>query len=209
MTTVRRTRVIKVGGSLFDDPHLVSALRLFVERQSPAAHILIAGGGPWADAIRDADDRFRIGEETAHRLCIRAMGVTARLLATLVPQWPLEKSWDRLRTWAERPDSQGDARVLDVKSFLADVEPQVPGEAIPHDWTATSDSISARIAQAFNATELVLLKSAAITGESSIEGAAEEGYVDRFFPRAAQGLRRIRCVNLRDPESEGAFWEIR
>lgn len=198
MTAARPVRVIKVGGSLFDWPQLVPALGGFLERLSPAANVMIAGGGPWADAIRDADQRFQLAAARAHDLCIRAMGVTARLLASLSPQWPLETRWDRIRIWSEQPDSQGAVRVLDVQSFLSDVEPSAAGEAIPHDWTATSDSIAARVAHALKAAELVLLKSTAFGPESSFEKAAVDGYVDRFFPRASRGLERITCVNLRD-----------
>ena len=76
-------RVIKIGGSLFDDARLPEALGAFLSAQPPAPTILLAGGGPWAEALREADRTFKLGESAAHRLCFDAMSVTARLLATL------------------------------------------------------------------------------------------------------------------------------
>jgi aspartokinase-like uncharacterized kinase len=206
MTTARPIRVIKVGGSLFDYPDLVPALHRFVSGQSPAANVLVVGGGAWADAIRDADGIFHIGEAAAHELCLRAMGVTARLLAALVPQWPLETSWEDVRSWASCADSLDDVRIFEVQNFLAKFEPTLPGNAIPHDWTATSDSIGARVAHALDNAEIVLLKSAEVTREWSVEDASRAGYVDRFFHRAARGLPRLACVNLRDPLQQEHVW---
>ena len=68
---------------------------------------------------------------------------------------------------------------------------------LPHSWDVTSDSIAARLAVLAGADELVLLKSGLPAGSLTLAQAAETGYVDRYFPVAAAGVPRVRCVNLR------------
>lgn len=202
-------RVVKVGGSLLEFPGLAQALRQWLELQPPAPTVLIAGGGKFADVIRDADVRFRLGEEAAHWLCIDALGVTARLLARLLPEAPLECGG--LASLAERlnlvPSGDGAAPlvVFDLTQFLRNEEPIRP-HPIPHSWSVTSDSLAARLAEVLAANELVLLKSASGTSHGSPNAASEAGFVDAHFPRASERLPFVRCVNLRDPSFEEVRW---
>jgi aspartokinase-like uncharacterized kinase len=198
--------VVKVGGSLFDFPDLGEALRRFIDVQSPAATVLIAGGGPWADAVREVATVSPIGERTAHQLCVRAMGLTARLLAAWSPYCRLETEWQQACAWCEWPGDDDHPRVLDISGFWDKVDSRGPGTALPHDWSATSDSIAARVAGLLEADELVLLKSAKLQQGTSITAAAAAGYVDRFFPRAACGMRCVRCVCLRDRGFPEVAW---
>ena len=183
--------VVKVGGSLFDQPNLGDLLHHWLARQHPAPAVLIAGGGPWVEAIRAADQRFRLGEETAHWLSISALRLTAQLLSSLLPGL----GWTSDITQVRR--SAGQVFVLDVEDFLRHVEPRLGGTPLPHNWHVTSDSIAARVAAAIGSTELVLLKSSLPLEGTSVRRAAELGYVDRFFPVAASPIGRIRFVNLR------------
>lgn len=187
-------RVIKVGGSLLTWPSLPAALHSWLDAQSPACNILVCGGGPLAEAVREADRTFGLDERAAHWLAIEAMHVTARLLAAVLKNYPLCESCCQLT------ESIGDRTnaatiVFDVRSFLRDQD-QNTSQPLPQDWTVTSDSIAARLATVLKADELVLLKSA-----DSPAGALDElsvaGYVDDFFPRAAAALSRVRSVNLR------------
>jgi 5-(aminomethyl)-3-furanmethanol phosphate kinase len=214
-------RVIKLGGSLLDYDRMVPQLRAWLAAQPPLPGLMLVGGGELADAIRRAFTTHALGEEAAHWLCIRLLGVTAELVARLLPEAALAKHLDEL------PAEDGTRRlvILEPERILRDDEPRPrrthPGETefsmggpdvpeglsadkraygicpLPHSWDVTSDSIAARLAVLAGADELVLLKSGLPTDSLTLAQAAETGYVDRYFPVAAAGVPRVRCVNLR------------
>ena len=182
-------RVVKLGGSLLDFDCLVPRLHAWLAGQPPMPGVMLVGGGKLADAIRDAFARHRLGEEAAHWLCIRLLGVTAELVAGLLPEAVLVNRFDELA--AERVAKR--LAVFEPEQYLRDeaVDP------LPHSWDVTSDSIAARLAARLEAGELVLLKSDLPAGLATLQEAADAGYVDRYFPTVAADLPRIRCVNLR------------
>lgn len=183
-------RVIRVGGSLLTWNAFATAMNNWLADEVPGTEIFIVGGGPWVELLRQAARRFRLKEESAHWNCVRAMSVTAQLLANVMG-WPIVRSLPEIKTL------DGEARIVfDVFDFL-DNSTHIDGEqALPASWDVTSDSISARVAAALNADELVLLKSQVPPG-TNIAELARLGYVDAWFPRAVTGLEHVRFVNLR------------
>jgi aspartokinase-like uncharacterized kinase len=201
-------RVVKFGGSLFDWPELPAALRCWLACEPPAVNVLLAGGGELADAIRRADAALGIGETAAHWLCIEILGVTAQMLAGLLPDQfdgssPLVRLLSDLR---ERIESGVPATIVfDPRAFLIDDEPHLPGGTLPRNWSVTSDSIAARLAAVLCAGELVLLKSADPPPHGALAELSAAGYVDAYFPQAARELTTaIRFVNLRTAVTPGA-----
>jgi 5-(aminomethyl)-3-furanmethanol phosphate kinase len=188
-------RVVKVGGSLLDWPELPTALPAWLADQPPAANVLLGGGGSLADAVREADRTFGLGEQASHGLCVELLGATARLLAALLPGATLLTTYDELLATVAEPAAA--TTVLDPRELLTTHEPRLPGVALPHTWDATSDSIAARLAQVLKADELVLLKSVSPPPLATHRDLAASGYLDRFFPTAAAGLKIVRLVNLR------------
>ena len=168
--------VVKVGGSLYDHPALGPALRAFVESLAPADVLLVPGGGPVADAVRELDRVHKVGEESAHWLALRALGVTAHFLRTLA-------SGSRLT-------------VLDCFTFAQEDEAR-PG-SLPHTWAVTTDSIAARAAVVYRAERLVLLKSVDIPPGTPWDVATANGWVDAYFPQIAATLAcPVEVVNFR------------
>jgi len=193
----RPLRIVKVGGSLLDWPDLPMTLGQWLAAQPPADNVLLAGGGALADVIRQADATHRLGEPTAHQLCVELLGVTARLLHSLLAERAARTTFAEL-VETRRANRLPNYLVLDPCAFLTHQEPAAAGNPLPHTWDVTSDSIAARIAEVLAADELVLLKSREPPQDSSLAALAADGYVDRYFPVAASGFRgKVRMVNLR------------
>ena len=192
MTKNRPVRVVKVGGSLFDFPELAPALRAWLAAQPCARNVLVAGGGAFADVIREANQRFTLGEEISHWLCIEALRVTARLLAAIVPETRLVTALPQLRTALAEDDDVGPI-VFCLESFMREVEPALDDRSLPHAWSVTTDSIAARLAETIEADELVLLKSSDPPANTEDLGC----YVDKYFATAARNVKKVRFVNLK------------
>jgi aspartokinase-like uncharacterized kinase len=187
-------RIVKVGGSLLDWPLLKDKLVAWLASQSPARNVLLAGGGDLTDAIRRAQAIHQFGDQDAHWMCVRALSVTAQMLSRILPDAMLATSLDELPA----ADSlEASVLVFDPSGWLRQEEPGAPGQQLPHDWTATTDSIAARLATLTTASELVLLKSADPPPAASLAELAAVGYVDQHFFAAAMGLPLVRLVNFR------------
>ena len=179
-------RIVKVGGSLLQQEDLPHNLRTWLDNQPPLNTVLIAGGGSMVDAIRDADRRFELDQNAAHWLAIRAMQVTARLLAELLSCPVITKIDEQHVT----PFS-----VLDTWDFLQDDAKS--NTALPASWEVTSDSIAAKVAISVGA-ELVLAKSRSVV---TVEEAIEQGVVDRYFRSLVESIPAIRIVNLKSQKA--------
>jgi aspartokinase-like uncharacterized kinase len=184
------TLVVKVGGSLYDLPDLRATLNHWLQSLSPAQLILVPGGGRAADVVRELDQCHSLGEEKAHWLALAAMSLKAHFLRTLIPCAELVAGVHQCQTcWREQR-----VPILDAYRFAL-LDEGRPG-FLPHSWDVTSDSIAARVATVFGATELILLKSIEMPAGLSWVEASQQGHVDRFFDRAAAGLT-VKVINFR------------
>lgn len=190
-------RVVKVGGSLFARPRLGDRITAWLDRQAPAVNILIAGGGELADVIRRWDAVHGLGEEASHWLCIRAISISAEVLAAqLSPRQVCESLAElHVRVVAARKSNTGEVIVFGAEDFLRSEEPGLPPMPVPHRWSVTTDSLAGRIAEVIRADELVLLKSALPPQDQpeNWPALAAAGYVDEYFPTIAARLPRVRC----------------
>jgi aspartokinase-like uncharacterized kinase len=159
--------VVKVGGSLFDHPGLLPGLRAWrAEIDGPV--LLVPGGGAMANVVREWDRVHRWGNETSHRLAIRAMAVAGCLLE-MIPE----------------------CEIFDCQTILNDDE-------LPRSWAVTSDSIAARFAAISQAVRLILLKSVDVPSGIPWPEAAANGWVDDYFPTIVSRLTcPVVVVNFR------------
>lgn len=193
MTTT--VRVVKVGGSLFSFQQLPERTQAWLEQQTPAVTIFIGGGGDLIELLRAAHERFSLDQEGSHWLAVRAMTVTSRLLAKLLNVELVER-FEVVEQLIQM--NRLTACVLDVEEFLRTKEPQMAGCHLPCDWSCSSDSIAARVAEVLHADDFVLLKSVPFPAGTSYTEAAQQGLVDGHFPQAAARLNNVRWVCLRD-----------
>jgi aspartokinase-like uncharacterized kinase len=185
--------VVKVGGSLYDLPDLAPRLRRWLAAERAGGVLLVPGGGPAADVVRDFDRRHHLGEEASHWLALRALSLNVHFLAALLPSARVlhdVEAWHR--AWQENS-----IPILDVFSFARADEARP--DRLPHSWAVTSDALAARVAVVAQARELVLLKSTTIPPGMDWQEAGQRGLVDAMLTevlRAAPDLR-VRAVNLR------------
>ena len=189
--------VLKVGGSLSHRPSTLRRLMVVLGALGRTRTLVVVpGGGPFADAVRRADRRFRLDDTAAHWMAILAMDQYAYLLAQLAPAAACVRGSAEVR--ARR------LNVLAPSGWLRRADP------LPHAWSVTSDSIAAWVARQLGARGLVLLKDV----DGQLEAGRRRpprlrrrvgrrrlaGVVDGHFPRALG--QRLRCwiVNGGHPE---------
>jgi aspartokinase-like uncharacterized kinase len=144
--------------------------------------VVVPGGGRFADAVRLADRRFRLGDSAAHWMAILAMDQYGHLLADLAPEARLVRS--------RRELAPGRLNVLAPSVWLRRADP------LPHSWAVTSDSIAAWFARTLRVRRLLLVKHAdgfigPLVGPERVPAhvrrfalALLAEVVDPYFPRA-------------------------
>jgi len=183
--------VYKLGGSLLDFPQLRARLTDLLHQQSDSSPLLIIGGGQVADTVRAWDQTFQLGEERSHWLAIRALTFNANLVAELLENAVVVSSHtEAMATW-----SKGLVPVLDAYAFVTSCE-EASDVALPHNWTATSDSVAAWIAINWPADRLVLLKSSENV-VATFSQAVEQNMIDKTLQTLAPHLPETYLCNLR------------
>jgi aspartokinase-like uncharacterized kinase len=186
--------VLKVGGSLLDWPGLPRALSNLLDTLESDRLVLVAGGGQIVEVLRQLDRIHQVGEERSHELALRAMDLTARVLASILPGAIVVDQIDALGpAWL-----RGEYPILAPRRFL-DADDRTSGSPLPHHWDVTSDSIAARLADRLGASELLLLKSTDTPPGISRQQAADLGLVDPSFPGISRSISRVVMMNLRHP----------
>jgi aspartokinase-like uncharacterized kinase len=184
--------VVKVGGSLCDWPELGNALPRWLSEHAPPETLIVSGGGPLAERVRELHASHRINDDGAHWLALDAMNLTADLLMNLLADRRLVRvgrAQDCAASWA-----RGESAILDALSFAQSDE--INPSALPHSWDATSDSVAARLAELL-AADLVFLKSAH-PPRGNIVAWSAAGYVDAHCPLIVSRAKlTVRAVNLR------------
>jgi aspartokinase-like uncharacterized kinase len=162
------TTVVKVGGGTLTRIADLDAVLAEIAAASPHVPLLVVpGGGPFADAVREVDGRLRLGDDASHWMAVLGMDqyayvITSRLAgATLV------------RGFREIESALQDRRT----PVLAPFQWVHEADALPHSWDVTSDSISAWIAGQVGASRLVLVKPTGASGPSVVDPCFE-----RFLP---------------------------
>lgn len=184
-------RVVKLGGSLLALPDLRARFARWLAAEPSARSVLIVGGGPAVDRIRERHAQGELDDERAHWAAVEAMRDNARrLLAAGV----IDAAW--VGQVDELPGAAPGLFALDPLRFLREADPRLEGGPLPASWDATGDTIAARVARALAADELALLKSVTPRVGASLDALSAEGVVDRMLPRAA-GPLRVTIVNLR------------
>jgi 5-(aminomethyl)-3-furanmethanol phosphate kinase len=183
--------VVRVGGSLYDWPELGPRLARWLTEKTSHDTLLVPGGGMFTDQVRRLAELHRLDDETAHWLALKSMTVAAGFLDELLEDSGYEVDFSQTASVLDCTESwhRKDHPILDAYAF------RDYGD-LPQNWSVTSDSIAARLAELLGA-DLILLKSAdPPAGDVAAWSAA--GYVDPYFPTIVNRAKLVvRAINLR------------
>jgi aspartokinase-like uncharacterized kinase len=151
-----RPAVVKIGGGLFRVPGALEAVcDTIAEMGRREPTVVVPGGGPFADVVREVDHGCGLRADTAHWMAILAMDQYAHLLAERIDGAALVEESGAIAGAL----AAGRIAVLAPSRWLRTADP------LPHGWDATSDSVAAFVAGALDASRLVLVKPADVGRE--------------------------------------------
>ncbi len=166
--------VLKIGGSLAETDRLQTVLALVA--QSKQRLIVVPGGGQFADKVRDLQNAIRFDDASAHRLAMLGMHQMAEIYFTLQERM------------APADSLEGFSRIIATGLIPVWLPLQMcqVDDAIPKDWTITSDGLAARLAERLGNASVVLLKSCEVDAKAPAARLAEDGIVDTVFAGIVQ-----------------------
>ena len=169
--------VIKIGGSLYASRRLQEWLDTL---QALGSHqlVIVPGGGPFADRVRDADKQFGLEPALAHHMAVLAMQQFAYLMASLCPGLQLASSREEIHAcWEEG------------ETAIWEPYPLVSRQCeLPKTWEVTSDSLAAWLAGHLSVTQLLFVKSAPQTlSGMTVSQLQAHGCVDAVLPGLLTG----------------------
>jgi aspartokinase-like uncharacterized kinase len=185
--------VVKLGGSLANSEEFRRWLDV-IATAGAGKVVLVPGGGPWADEVREAQKREGFDERVAHRKALRAMEQYGRVLCTARSEL------------VEAEYAHAIHKVLkDGKvAVWMPYEMVVADPSIPESWDVTSDSLAAWLARQLNASDLLLVKSLKIDGpQPRIEDLMRRGWVDPAFEKFTSGMH-LRILLLGQGDQKAA-----
>lgn len=166
---VVKSVVVKLGGSLAETGRLKSILSLVLRAERPV--IIVPGGGPYADAVRESQHELGFSDEAAHEMAILAMNQMGLAMISLDERLVAAETLDAIR------QAQKKRRIavwLPAKLCARD-------STIPRDWSITSDGLAARLAERLGGTHVVLVKSCTVTPSATAAALSRVGVVDAAF----------------------------
>jgi 5-(aminomethyl)-3-furanmethanol phosphate kinase len=170
--------VIKLGGSLAGSAELRAWLEVIARTPGPP-RVVVPGGGPFADAVRAAQERWRFDDRIAHRMALLAMHQYGLMLTGLEPKLQPAETIEDIRAACA-------AAHVPVWMPYAVVAKRDDIEA---SWEVTSDSLALWLASSLGAVRLFLVKSTALPVEPmSIGLLTETGILDGAFSGYAQAF---------------------
>ncbi len=165
-----RRAVVKLGGSTAHAAEMGLWIAALANSSLPI--VIVPGGGPFADQVRQAQARMGFSDAAAHAMAILAMDQFGHVIVDrherLVPAYSLQ---DMERTLVE-----GKIPVW-IPYRLSVTAPDIRAS-----WDITSDSLAAWLAGKLGADALLLIKqTGAFSSADTVDGLAAASVVDSGF----------------------------
>jgi 5-(aminomethyl)-3-furanmethanol phosphate kinase len=190
-------QIIKIGGSLLGTTSNRSALKnaeQWLARQTDSINVVIIGGGNTVNHLRRWQRQFNLTEGQAHLNAVQVMSLNTLKFARASCISTVTENWNELTNVSQHAGANPTTIMFDCLSFIRDVEPTLGGTPLAGDWSCTSDSIAARIAQLLGADQLTLLKSRTACSDD-LWTLRYASYVDQSFPQMAADIKSVTFVD--------------
>ncbi len=174
--------VIKIGGGLLASGSLEAVCLAVAHAGERWPIVVVPGGGPFADAVREAQHALGFSGRAAHRMALLSMDQYAEVLVERIPG-------------AVRVSEHGEAMAALRRPGIAVLAPSrwiEASRALPERWDVTSDSVAAFVAGALDAARLVLIKPPGVT--LSTPGAVDPDFTATL--PAGLGYAVLGCEDL-------------
>jgi 5-(aminomethyl)-3-furanmethanol phosphate kinase len=189
--------IVKLGGSFYRSNELPLWLNRLALLKGGQA-VIVPGGGPFADQVRRAQQRWKITDTCAHAMALLAMEQFGHLFLGLET---------RLRPAATCSDIKHVLNQQQVPVWLPATE-LLSHPHIPPTWDVTSDSLAAWLSGRLQARGLALVKQRRPSRQViSATTLAQEGIVDAAFPRFLRSAQvSCYCLAADDYKQISADW---
>lgn len=161
--------VVKLGGSLYNTPELKTWLNVLDKYSKLQPIVIVPGGGPFANQVRDSQQLHQFDDSHAHHMAILAMAQFGLLIKGITPHCQL------LNFPAGKPVIPKGLSVWSPNESLLS-QPE-----IMHSWAITSDSLASWLANKLDAEQLILVKQNHVSSNRSVIELSKMGVVDAGF----------------------------
>lgn len=164
--------VVKLGGSYA----FSGALKAWIDAVAAGAGrvVVVPGGGPFAQAVREAQPKMGFDDCAAHEMALFAMHQYGCALASLRAELQLADSAAAIR----------DVLLADGVPVWSPAAMLRDAKEVPWSWDVTSDSLAAWLAGQIGATRVLLVKHLEPpAGPLRSAKLVADGIVDPAFPR--------------------------
>jgi|SRR5690554_677962 len=180
--------IIKLGGSLYNTIELKTWLTRLNEVAKRQPLVIVPGGGPFADQVRQAQQQHQFDDRHAHHMAILAMAQFGLLLHGLLP------SANMVKTPA--------AVTVQPQLSIWIPDDQLLKEDIAQNWLITSDSLALWFAQQLPAPRQLSLIKRVQPESGDIRQLSAKAIIDRGFPTLYQQCPiATQLVNAHDADS--------
>ena len=182
--------VLKVGGSLADNPASLTRLGQELSVLAKAHRIMIVpGGGEFADTVRKFDKTYKLSNVVAHKLAILAMDQYGLFLSDIAPNSYSSYSLEEISNSAN-----GTLPIFLPSKLMFREDP------LEHSWDVTSDTIAAYIAGLLHAKKLILVTDVDGIFSEDPEKNVDAKLVEELSAEELQGWNRRTSVDKTLPQ---------
>lgn len=139
-----------------------------IEQKLKTEVVIVPGGGVFADQVRKVQQQWQFDDEVAHQMALLAMQQTALLFKSIKPRFLMVKNISAMDNYSP------------IAIWLPDIQ-ELNLSAVKANWDITSDTLAAWVANQLTTDELILVKSARVPINNTIQQMQQQGLVDKAF----------------------------